>query len=679
MKKTAKRLLALVLAGTMVLSGCSTGGNGSTEAGKTVDGSETAATTAAPSQGGTEATTAAPEDTGKEIKNLVIPKLATREMETFNILYSQNFNDFENLTNMIDSLLEVDTYGKLVPAVAESWETKDNGLTWTFHIRDGVNWVDYNANIKGPCTANDWATSLEWVLNYHKNDSSHTSVPIEMIKGAGDYYEYTKGLSKEEGYALNAGEGSKFREMVGVATPDDLTLVYTCTEEKPYFDSIATWAGMYPMPQGMIDELGVDGVKGMNNETYWYNGCYTMTSHVRGNEKVFTKNPEYWDKDCKLFDTVTIKMVESNDVAFQLYQTGELDYVDLTESNLKIISGSESNPYHDYLVQKPRDKYSYQMRLNYDKKLEDGSEDTNWNKAVANEAFRLSWMYGLDLVEYYKRTNTLNPLSCENNFYSTKGFIYNSDGTDYTELVRKEMGLPEENGETMVRLDKEKAEQYKKQAMEELSAIGVTFPVGIDYYISASNQTALDSANILKQSFADSLGSDYVQLNIKTYVSSASQEVYTPKLQSISISGWGADYGDPMTYLSQEAYGYDNAYYSAKYTNANSLVENEYNKELIDTYKEFTAQLEAANAVVDDMDARREAFAKTEAYFLNHAITIPLYYNVSWCLSKIDLSSRMNAMYGCQNDKFKNWVTNADGYTTEQSEASAAKHAEAAK
>lgn len=678
MKKTVKRLLALVLAGTMVLSGCSTGGNGSTEAGKTVDSSEAATTTGAP-QGSSEPTTAAPADTGKEIKDLVIPKLATREMETFNILYSQSFSDFENLTNMIDSLLEVDTYGKLVPAVAESWGTEDNGLTWTFKIRDGVNWVDYNGNIKGACTAHDWATSLEWVLNYHKNDSSHTSVPIEMIKGAGDYYEYTKNLSKEEGYALNGDEGSKFREMVGVATPDDLTLVYTCTEEKPYFDSIATWAGMYPMPQGMVEELGVDGVKGMNNETYWYNGAYTMTSHVRGNEKVFTKNPEYWDKDCKLFDTVTIKMVESNDVAFQLYQTGELDYVDLTESNLKIINSSESNPYHDYLVQKPADKYSYQMRFNYDKKLEDGTDDTNWNKAVANEAFRLSWMHGLDLVEYYKRTNTINPLSCENNFYSTKGFIYNSDGTDYTELVRKEMGLKEPDGKTMARLDKEKAEQYKTQAMEELSAIGVTFPVSVDYYISGSNQTALDSANVLKQVFADSLGSDYVELNIKTYVSSASQEVYTPKLQSISINGWGADYGDPMTYLSQEAYGYDNAYYSAKYTNANSLVENEYNKALLDTYKEFTAQLEAANAVVDDMDARREAFAKTEAYFLNHAITIPLYYNVSWCLSKIDLSSRMNAMYGCQNDKFKNWVTNVDGYTTEQAEASAAKHAEAAK
>ena len=49
------------------------------------------------------------------------------------------------------------------------------------------------------------------------------------------------------------------------------------------------------MSQAMVDELGVKGVQEMNNETMWYNGCYTMTSYVQGNEKVFTKNPTYWD------------------------------------------------------------------------------------------------------------------------------------------------------------------------------------------------------------------------------------------------------------------------------------------------------------------------------------------------------------------------------------------------
>ena len=657
MKKTISKLLALALTASLVLSGC--GGSGSSE---TADNQTDENSAETESQA---------EENENEIKDLVIPRLATREMQTFDILYSQNFFDLENLTNMQDPLLEVDTHGKLVPCIADEWGTEDDGLNWTFHIREGVKWVDVNANEKADVTSYDFATGMEWVLNYYKNDAAHTAQPIELIAGAKEYYEYTKSLTKEEAYALDASEGSKFQEMVGIKTPDANTIVYTCTGNKPYFDSLATWAGMYPRSQAMIDELGgPDGVKAMNNETMWYNGCYLMTSYVQGNEKVFTKNPAYWDKDCKLFDTVTIKMIESNDVGYQLYQTGEADYIDLTESNLATINGNEDNEFHDQLVSKPSDIYSYQIRFNYDKRKEDGTPDTNWNTAAANEAFRLSWYYGLDLKDHYKRTDPIDPLNCENESYSMKGLCYTSDGTDYTELVRDKLGLPDANGESIVRLDADKAAQYKQQAIEELTAAGVTFPVEVDYYVSASNQVALDSANVLAQCFSNSLGDDYVKLNIKTYIQSSTNEVYTPKLHSISAgAGWGADYGDPQNYLIQEAYGYDNAYYSAKYTNINSVEENENTKVLLDTYKEFTRLIEEADAIVDDTDARYEAFAEAEAYMIQHALVVPQYYGTGWVLTKINPYSKMYAVYGCQNDKMKNWETNADGYTTEEMEA----------
>ena len=140
--------------------------------------------------------------------------------------------------------------------------------------------------------------------------------------------------------------------------------------------------------------------------------------------------------------------------------------------------------------------------------------------------------------------------------------VFTSNGTEYTELVREKLGLAEENGETQVRLDAEKFAALKAQAMEELTALGVTFPVEIDYYISASSQTALDSANVLANVFSNSLGDDYVKLNICTYVSSFSQEVRNPRLFSISINGWGADYKDPQNFLGQITYGDPNAYYS---------------------------------------------------------------------------------------------------------------------
>lgn len=230
MRKTLSKALALSLAASLLLSGCGGTGESKEETKTEQEGKEPEAKTEETKE----------EAKAEEITDLVLPVLATRELETFDILYSQSFSDFENLTNLTDPLLEVDTHGKLVPCIADEWGTEDNGLNWTFHIREGVKWVDVNAQEKADVTSYDFATGMEWVLNYHKNDASHTSQPIELIAGAKEYYEYTKGLSKEEAYALTADENSKFQEMVGIKTPDANTIVYTCTGEKPYFDSLAT-------------------------------------------------------------------------------------------------------------------------------------------------------------------------------------------------------------------------------------------------------------------------------------------------------------------------------------------------------------------------------------------------------------------------------------------------------
>ena len=666
MKKTASRLLALALTAALVLSGC--GGGGTTTEEKPAENTGSTTEQSGEKKEEEKKEEAAAPASGDEISDLVISKLITRELETFNILYSQRAEDGENLTNLVDGLLEADTDGKLVPGIAEEWGTEDGGLTWTFKIRQGVKWVDVNGNEKADCTAQDFAAGLEWVMNFHKNNSSNTSMPLEMVKGAQEYYEYTKTLSEEEAFALNAEEGSKFREMVGLETPDDYTVVYHCITQKPYFDTLATYNSLYPISPAMVEELGGPaGVKSMNNENMWYNGAYTMTSYIHNNEKIFTKNPLYWDTECKRFDTVTIKMVESNDISFQLYQNGEIDYVDLSEAHINTIAKDPSNKYYDYMVPAVPSKYSYQFHFNFNKNKEDGTPDTNWNTAIANEAFRKSWYYGLNLSDYWKRTNAIDPMVCENNFYTMKGLVYTTDGTEYTELVKKELGLGETNGNTPARIDTAKAEEYKKQAIEELTALGVTFPVGVDYYISASNQVALDSANVMAQAFSDGLGDDYVKFNIKTYVSSVRNEVVQPHLHSFVTNGWGADYGDPQNYLGQEVYGNDNAYYSANYSYINEITEETpENKALLDTYKEYSAMVEAADAITDDLDARYAAYAKAEAYLLDHVLVLPCNYSIGWCLSKIDNDTKMYAMYGAQNEKIKNWATNSAGYTSEE-------------
>ncbi len=596
-----------------------------------------------------------------EIKDLYQYETQAREIETWNILYSQQATDLNVLTNLYDGLVEADEYGQLTPAIAESWETEDGGVTWTFHLRKGVKWVDQNGNEKGEVTAQDFLTGLEWVLNFHKNDATNTSMPMEMIVGAEDYYNMTSELDSEAGLALNA-ESSEFADTVGIKAIDDYTLQYTCVSEKPYFDTVATYNCLYPVSQAMIDEIGIDGFKAATPENIWYNGCYTCTEYIQQNTKTLTKNPLYWDTDAKLFDTVTIKMVESLDTAYQLYTTGELDSVSLSESNLTTISSNESNEYYNQLVEMRPTKFSYQFHFNYDKHNADQTKDDNWNTAIANEAFRKCWYYGLDLGSWYKRTNAINPYKCYNNSYTMQGLIYTSDGTEYTQLVQEKLGLPTTyDGESMSRLDSDKFEEYKAQAIEELTAAGVTFPVHAAYYIASGNQTALDSANVLKQAFSDSFGDDFIVLDIETYVSSLAQEVRNPRLQSFVINGWGADYGDPQNYLGQETNDSDNAYYMVAYSHG---VDNE-SEELNALYTEFTELVNKADAITDDLDARYEAYAEAEAFMLEHALTVPAYFDVEWELTHINDYSKINAMFGIQNNKYKNWETSTDAYTAE--------------
>lgn len=597
-----------------------------------------------------------------EIKDLRAYETTNREMETWCYHYSQAAVDLNVLSNFYDHLLTNDANGALVPCVAKEWSSPDGGQTWIFKLNEGVTWVDYQGNYKADCTAQDWITGLEWVLNYGKNQAANTSMPIEMIKGAGDYYAYTKELGEEEAKKLGT---EKFLEMVGLEAPDDYTLIYHCVDKLSYFPSVACYNCLAPLSAKLIEEIGVDGYFGADYTTMWYNGPYTCSEYIYQNEKVLSKNEAYWNKDnVKLFDTVTIKMVESADVAFQWFSAGDLDYIDLIQANLSTIYNNEGNEFHDNLVEARPTKYSYQMHFCWDKKNEDGSADTNWNTAIANENFRLALYYGLDITDYLARTNFIHPLSCQNFCYTANAVSVNSEGKDYTQMVRDELGL-QYDSEKFARVDTAKAAEYKTKAIEELTAAGVELPVKMTHYIMGSSQTAKDSADTLAQIISDCLGDDLVVLEIRTYVSKLNTEVRDPQLASIYINGWGADFADPVNFLGQETYGDDNAYYSKAYSKINNATD----EKLIATYKEFTELVNTAKAITDDLDARYAAFAKAEAFWIQHALTIPWSYEVTWKVTSINEYSKIYTAYGNQSERYVNWETNSDLYTTEDYEA----------
>ena len=621
------------------------------------------------------ATLAVTGASAEELKNLNTYETKARELETWNIHYSQAAADLNVLCNLYDGLLTNDNHGNLKLNAAKSYESPDGGKTWIFTLNEGMTWFNKDGEYQADVVASDWATGLEWVLNYAKNDSYNVSMPAEMIVGANDYYEYTKALTESDGAeaakALTADEGSKFAEMVGIAVDDAAgTITYTLVDQLPYFPSVATYNCLYPLSAEMIEELGVDGYRDVTWENMWYSGAYTVTYFVAQNQKVLTKSPNYWnDANCKRFDTVTIKMVESASTAFQLFKNGELDHVSLDQATLQgIYDGTSDGDLKANLVESRPTKYSYQIHLVYNKNLEDGTTpDDNWNKAVANENFRKSLYYGLNLTPYFARTNAINPLSCQNFCYTGNGVAFTSDGTDYTSLVRKELGL-EYDYTNYARYNAEKAAEYKAKAIEELTAKGVTFPVTVDYYISGASDVAAQTAKVLENVFAEGLGSDYVVLKTNTYISSLANEVRKPRKASIFINGWGADFADPINFLGQETYNDPQAYYS----NAYSMCNQNDDPDLIAAYQEFTDLVVKAKAITNDMDARYAAFAKAEACMLNHALVIPCSYEVGWELTKINNYTKVYSMYGMQAYRYVDWETSETPYTTEEMNANAA-------
>lgn len=681
-KKKVAKILALLLATAMLATGCGNGGTESSSASGAADSSESSE---APEESGDEGAEDAasgeestPADEGGEaaagepIKDFKTwASVSGGDLSTLICQHSEGTDVGTVGANCLSPLLEFDNYGSLVPAVATEWGTEDEGETWTFHLRDDIIYVDVNGNEIGKCTAQDWITSLEWILNFHKNAGLNTSMPVSTIAGAQEYYDYTKELSEEEAKTM---DNSKFLEMVGIEAPDDYTLIYHCLDKVAYFDTLATGSCLYPMPQGMIDKVGVDGVVGISNEDYWYSGPYRLTTFVPNNERVYTRNESYWDKDCTLFDTVTVKMIESGDRDDELWETGEVDHTELSTAKLTTIINDPSNQWYGNLAETRVAKFSYALLFNYYKLDKDGNPDENWNKAVANDAFRLSLYWGLDLSNIWYLTNQVNPMSLENLAYTSQNLGVFSDGKDYVNRVIELLDIPEGDGTKPRRYNQEKGEQYKQQAMEELGAEGVTFPIQIDYFIKAGDQTALDSATIYKETF-EALGTDYVNFNINTYVSSAADEVRKPQLQSFDVIGWGADFGDVSNFVNQGFYNDDAAIYSVERFNLDDVTD----EHVIEQWQEYTRLGRLANAETGDKDKRLEAFAQAEAYLVNNAMVIPWNYNVKWQLTKVNDYSKMYAAYGNSDIVYKNWETSTVPYTTEDYERFKAEYEAGAK
>lgn len=219
------------------------------------------------------------------------------------------------IRQMFVGLTAFDQNANVVPSLATDWEVSDDGLQWTFHMRDDIQWVHRDPNsgefeALRPVTAQDVVYGVTRTLN--PETASSYSYVLYPISGA------------EE---LNTADPSSqdFEEVLtglGVSAPDDQTVVFTLKEPAAYFPSIAGMWVTFPQPQEIIEQWGENWTEAGLIVT---NGPYTLREWTHGAEIWIEKNPLWINADEVQIELVGGPIINEVSTHMALYENNEID------------------------------------------------------------------------------------------------------------------------------------------------------------------------------------------------------------------------------------------------------------------------------------------------------------------------------------------------------------------
>lgn len=556
--------------------------------------------------------------------------LYSSEISTLNYLTTSTTKDFAISANVIDTLVEYDRYGNIQPSLAEKWEMSEDGLTWTFHLRRDAVWVNAKGEVQANVTANDFVSAAKYLLD-DKNASSTADLFYSVIAGAEAYYEST--VPAAEGEAAKAPVDF---ETVGVKALDDYTLQYTLSAPCAYFESMLTYVCFMPVYGPFLEEKGDRFGVADDENSILYCGAYILSEFKPQEVRVLSKNPAYWDKDNVKIETIRSTFnKEASSIGAEMYKRGEIDSasIDVTTASAWL-----KDPETEKLIRPIRQTsfYSYFFCLNFDANFDEAYEPENWTKAVNNEAFRKSLYHGLDRVKAMLITEPDNPESIIFNTIVPPNFAA-LNGIDYT-LVGDLKAITEQGTGTF---DEEKALAYKAQAIEELTAAGATFPVKILLKYNPRVSGWDNECLVIEQQLEALLGTDYIDVIVEAGPADGFlSEVRRSGNYALLKCNWGPDYADPQTFTDPFKKG-----------NNYSFIDKSADTEALDYYYGL---VEAAKAEAVDLTARYEAFAKAEAFLIEHAYVIPFGFgNGGYVASRIDPFTSQFAPYGLTKERYK--------------------------
>ncbi len=255
-------------------------------------------------------TVSAAEDGGKELSVQVGPN-----PETLDPALNSAVDGGNMILHIFECLLTVDENGEIAPGQAESWDVSEDGLTWTFHLRDGLKWSDGS-----DLTAGDFVYSWQRVCD-PEVAAPYADTVLGMVKGFDE-----------------AIEGNL--EALAVTAEDDKTLVVELSNACSYFDSLAAFATLSPVQQATVEANG--DAWAVDPSTFISNGPFMITEWVPSSYILTEKNPNYWNADAIKLGSIRWNLIEDANAAYSAYQNGEVLFIkDVPTEDIPSLEGNE--------------------------------------------------------------------------------------------------------------------------------------------------------------------------------------------------------------------------------------------------------------------------------------------------------------------------------------------------
>ncbi len=482
--KKAKAFLAVAMAATLTvgLTGC--GGNADTSAPATADNAGTQAASA-------DNSGAAPAETGAASASDLNIMLET-PVQSLDPQQATDGTSFEVIANFTDGLMQMDKDGQAVNALAESYDLSEDGLTYTFHIREDANWSNGT-----PVTAADFVFAWQRAVDPNvASEYSYMLSDIGQIKNAAE---------------IIAGEADKSE--LGVTAVDEKTLQVELNVPVSYFLSLMYFPTYYPVNEEFFTSCG--DTYATSPETVLSNGAFVLDSYEPAATAFhFTKNNDYYDAANIQLAGLNYQVIQDSQQALMSYQTGALDTT--------LVNGEQVDQVKD-------DPEFMAIGAGY---LWYVAPNIDAVEELKNLNIRLALTHAINRDSI--TTDVLKDGSAPTYTAVPMDFAAGPDGSDYSADQTKYADV--------CSYDADKALEYWNAGLAELGVSEITLDMVVD-----ADDAPQKVAQVLKEQWETTLPGFTVNLVVEP------KKQRVEDLQNgnfeLGLTRWGPDYADPMTYL----------------------------------------------------------------------------------------------------------------------------------